>query len=439
MTLPQSAPDLFGSIDLTETPPFHEDAARLGSALMDSATLQIVGQIAREDNYLTRVDQLCALFRDLETQDAAAFFIAASKMAVRKEKSGLRALFAAFNVKPPGVEVLRQLETLSSLERASLRLAAGTWKEPEGDNSAAAAFPILDVLEEAGRVGILPPGAVTLPSEPRPIRTLCAHIRKFMGLLATKLGNGERLPEPIIQFLVQVCMLELTLMEKRISHLAETVDPYDMRGMGRLMPVLSRYDQDIDHMKTVVSRLTTYRPFFERMLTLENAITENEMDRLGKVLKTHPLGASVGEVVGAVRNNPVLDRQLFFLVSSVHQISTLRALHLPEHRGSTWRGQHASGTRRPLRPHRSPPRGGSSLRPRPPPSGGSSLRPRPHLPEHRGSTRRSQHASGTRRPLRPHRSPPRGGSPLRPPHLPEHRGSTRRASPPAREAGSVRS
>jgi hypothetical protein len=329
MALPQTAPDDDGFIDLTEPPPLAEGAGRLNSALLDSGTVQTVAQLAREDRYLERVDRLCTLFRDLETSDSAAFLIAASKLAVRKERAGLRALFAAFDVKPPGVEVLRNLQALSCLERVSLRLAAGTWKAPEGESADEAAFPILDVLDEAGRVGILPPRAVSLPEEAGPIRTLCGHIRRFVSLLTEKLGNGERLPDPIIQFLVQLCMLELSLMEKRISHLAETIDPYDMRGMARLMPVLSRYDQDIEHMKSVVSRLTTYRPFFERTLTLENAITANEMDRVGKILRASAVGAAVADVLDAVRANPVLDRQLFFLVSSVHQIATLRSLNLP--------------------------------------------------------------------------------------------------------------
>ncbi len=104
--------------------------------------------------------------------------------------------------------------------------------------------------------------------------------------MTVKLAAKETLPEDHLQFLVQLSMLEIHLTEKRISRIAESVDPYDQRGLARLMPVMSRYDQDIEHMKTVISRLTTYMPFYERLLTIETALTDREMDKIEKEL--HP-------------------------------------------------------------------------------------------------------------------------------------------------------
>jgi hypothetical protein len=120
-------------------------------------------------------------------------------------------------------------------------------------------------------------------------------------------------------------MTEIHLLESRLSRVASRIDPYDMERLARLLPVLSRYEQDVEHMKDVVSRLVTYKPFYERLLTVEHAIGAEEMDRLEKRLKGAEPTAGLARVVAALREGPLLDRRLAVLTSALYQVATLRA------------------------------------------------------------------------------------------------------------------
>jgi hypothetical protein len=78
-------------------------------------------------------------------------------------------------------------------------------------------------------------------------------------------------------------------------------------------------------MKTVVSRLTTYEPFYERFLTLEHALSSSEMDKIEKGLRRQPATLGLGGVVSAIRRSPILEGQFLHLVSVVHRVGALRA------------------------------------------------------------------------------------------------------------------
>jgi len=94
-------------------------------------------------------------------------------------------------------------------------------------------------------VGVLELGIDTLPRNPLAIRAVTAHIRNWFGEMRILLEGGHELAEVLLHYLTQLSMTEIDLMEKRVSRLATIIDPYDVRGMARLLPVLSRHDQDI--------------------------------------------------------------------------------------------------------------------------------------------------------------------------------------------------
>ncbi len=323
MTSP-AAPSPPAALDLTAPAPLRDAAERLLRARVPGRTGALEALAAEEDPR-ERVRRLADLFRKLETEEAAGILAAAGKSALRQEPAGLRILCGFLEVKRPGVEVLRRLRDISSLERVSLRLVAGSWTEPRESEQVDAVFPILEVLQEGSRIGALDLGLETLPRTVPAVRSLYGHLRRWFEEVERRLAAGERLEPAVLDFIAQLAMIEITLMEKRVSRLAGSIDPYDVRGMGRLMPVLSRYDQDIEHMKSVVSRLTTYEPFYDRLLTLEHALTTREMDKVEKTLLRDPIGAPVGLVLRGMRANPILDREFVFLVSLVHQIAALRS------------------------------------------------------------------------------------------------------------------
>ncbi len=320
---PQSDADL-QSLDLTHSPRMGDAGALLVRAAVARPVAQTLEAVSSEEIPRDRLRRVAEVFRKLDPADAAELLTAAGRGALRQEASGLRLLFSFLEVKRPGVEVLRQLRVLSSLERVALRLVAGNWQEPEALEQVDSIFPIQEVLQEAGRVGALDLGLEALPRDDVAVRATLEHIRIWFHRREKRLAAGERLEPDSLNFIAQLAMLEINLMEKRVSRLAGLIDPYDVRAMGRLMPILSRYDQDIEHMKNVVTRLTTYEPFFDRLMTMEHALSPSEMDRVQRALGRHPVGHPVGSILRAMRANPILDREFTFLVSLVHQIAVLR-------------------------------------------------------------------------------------------------------------------
>jgi len=317
-------------LDLTADPPFHELVPAFERMRIHSSFLKGVAAVASEPSFTERVVRLNQTLRELDTPEAVYFTLAVARLALRSDPSGLRVLSSLLNVKRPGVEVLKRLQSLSSLERVSLQIISGRWREPsetEGENPV---YSIMEMFGEATRIGVLDLGLERLPKRSIAICSVVAHLRHWFAWVSLKLSAGQKLPESDLNFLVQLCMIEIILTERRVSRIAESIDPYDMVGMARLMPILSRYDQDVDHMKTVVSQLTTYRPFHERELSVEVAITENEIRKLQKALLKHPAGGVMARIIEQMRANPILEREYLFLVSVVHQIATLRALNLEE-------------------------------------------------------------------------------------------------------------
>lgn len=315
-------------LDLTAPPTLASASERLERTAVGLDVSRALESLTSEEQKTERARRLTETLRRLDTGEIVGLLLASGRESLRLEPAGLRFLFDFLEVKRPGVEVLRQLEGLSSMERISLQIVGRTWTEPEESADNNSVFPLLEVLEEATHAGVLDLGIDTLPRRPEALRALYAHLRRWFAVMRDALERGERLPEPFLHLITQISMLEISFLEKRLSKIASSIDPYDVRGMGRLMPVLSRYDQDIEHMKSVVSRLVTYRPFHDRFLTIEHALSSSEMEKIARGLGRNPDGESVARVLASVRERPMLDRPLAFLVSLVHQIALLRAEHL---------------------------------------------------------------------------------------------------------------
>ncbi len=312
-------------VDLTGPPALVKEADWLNRFSPGRSRQQTLDALTAEEDPRERNRRLGEIVRKMDPDETVEILKTAGKLAVREQPAGLRMLLGFLEVKRPGVEVLRQVETLNSLERVSLRLVGGGRLHAERSGEDAVAYAVLEVLEEATQLGIVDLGLEVLPRKPEALQSLYRHIRGWFRNMELRLEHGEKLKPDALNFIAHLAILEIDLMEKRVSHLAGIVDPYDVRGMGRLMPVLSRYDQDIEHMKNVVSRLTTYQPFYERMLTVEHILSTKETDKLERLLFADPLGEGLGRILQTIRANPILDRELIFLVSLVHQIWVLRS------------------------------------------------------------------------------------------------------------------
>lgn len=328
MPLKQFAPRL-PIVDLTVPPQLGAGAEQLARSPVLTDDLRALEVLTAEESPRRRMSLISETFRRLETPEAVRLLRAAGSRALGHDPAGVRALFSFLEVKRPGVEVLRQLNPLTSLERVSLRLLRGTWEDPDSSASDVL-FPILETFEEAIRSGVIDVGVDRLPRDPEAMRSINRHLAAWFERQAELLEAGRELADLDMHFLTQLCMLEINLMERRVSRLASRVNPYDGRAIGRLMPVLSFYDQDIEHLKSVVGRLSTYRPFFERLLTMEHVLSSSELDRIQRQLQKDQAGAAMGQLLVEARANPVLDRELSFLVSSVYQVALLRHQTLGE-------------------------------------------------------------------------------------------------------------
>jgi hypothetical protein len=316
-------------IDLTLDPALKQPVEKLLKCPVMGDDRKALEALTAEESPRRRMPVLSEAFRNYETREMVQLLRAAGRLSLEHQSMGMRLLFSFLEVKRPGVEVLRQLSTLASLERVSLKVLLGTWREAD-EGLTEAAEPILEMLREAMRSGVLDLSGDGLPRDPERMRGLNRHLKSWFRTVSYTLERGESLRDQDMLFLTQLCMLEINLMERRVSRLASRVDPYDGRSISRLMPVLSFYDQDIEHLKSVVGRLATYKPFFERLLTMEHLLSGSEMDRLEKQLSKEVFGHAVGKVVGMCRQNPILDRELAFLTSAVYQVALLRKEAMPD-------------------------------------------------------------------------------------------------------------
>ena len=322
--MPQPSPGCF--LDLTAEPLLRKESDALRSAVVQRSSLDMMtalgeGAVARE-----RTLRIAETLRKIETSDAVELLRATGKSSLAMDPAGVRVLFGVLEVKRPGGEVLRQLESLTSLERMSLQLVGGRWpKSPEAEK---AAFSILEVLEEGARADVIDLALEAIPRNPNAVGGLMHHLSAWFTNSRKVLEGGEQLPEDHIQYLTHLAMVEIHCLEDRLFRLAARVDPYDGPRIARLLPLLSRYDQDIEHMKDVVSRLATYQPFYERRLTVEHAISDTETDRLVHALLAGQDTMGIGLLLRALRGTLLLDRPFAAFVSVTHEIAIRRAKSL---------------------------------------------------------------------------------------------------------------
>ena len=327
MSLPLAEPpeDL---LDLAQPPPFGDHAARAGKRPA-SSTKAAVETLTFDADPRFRVQGLCDVYRKLESAEIRDHLKTAARLALGHEVSGLRLLFAFLEVKRPGVEVMKEIENLSSLERVGLKLLSGSWSDPDEGSEPSAAL-IRSALRNAARLGALGRSRIEDTGDPDLLRQALARLRDWFRRSGAVLDSGRKLPPAMMTLVTEVAELEIVLLERRLSRLATRIDPYDSQGIARVMPVVAFYDQDIQHLKNVVTRLETYRPFHERLLTMEQALSTREIDSIGDALSADEDGRPVAEILKAMRNRPLLEREFSFIVAAVHQVSCRRAMALRE-------------------------------------------------------------------------------------------------------------
>jgi hypothetical protein len=328
MAYPEPAPTSV-PLDLTAPSPLEKETNLLRKLGVGRSTLAAIDALGADEGPRERLRALKAALDRLDPDAVAELIAGAAKGTLAYHRPAIRVFFSLLDVQRPGVEVLAQLQPLASMERVSLGLISGEWMEGDDGDHANTVCTVLDVLREGARIGPLDPGIETLPPEPGAVRALFDKLRRWFGTTADRLEAGQRSEDDHLRFLAQLGMAEIALLEKRLARIAGSIDPHDARRMSRLLPVLSRYDQDIVHLKDVMSRLATYEPFSERLLTLEHRLDERAFGRILERLGKTPATAAPAAVLTALRENPVLSRPLAARVSMTHQAAALRAHERP--------------------------------------------------------------------------------------------------------------
>ncbi|HEX7880457.1 MAG TPA: hypothetical protein VF720_13670, partial [Candidatus Eisenbacteria bacterium] len=152
-------------IDLTVPPGLKKPVEKLLKCPVMGDDRKAIEALTAEESPRRRMPVLSEAFRNYETREMVQLLRTAGKMSLEHDPVGLRLLFSFLEVKRPGVEVLRQLSTLASLERVSLKVLLGTWRDADAGVTDAA-FPILELMREAGRSGVLDLGGDALPKDP---------------------------------------------------------------------------------------------------------------------------------------------------------------------------------------------------------------------------------------------------------------------------------
>jgi len=189
------APGTSTSVLDLSAPVNNGETGRLDRLMLSTSVVQAVEAMTQESHPRKRVPQLTEVFRKLDTAEAAEVLKAGAQLALRQETPGLRLLFGFLEVKRPGAEVLRQIARMFSINRVAHRTVAGTWHEPEETRDENAVFQILDVLEEATRIGVvdLALGTEKLPRRPEALDALIRHLRTWFHGVTDRLESGEQI------------------------------------------------------------------------------------------------------------------------------------------------------------------------------------------------------------------------------------------------------
>ncbi len=146
-----------------------------------------------------------------------------------------------------------------------------------------------------------------------------ADLDAFRASLARSVETGI-FPDPQT---ISVLPAEATCLRQRSSHLADTADPYDMKGMARLLPLLRIHDELADRLDTL-HRESEEGASQEPDLGLLKFLGQKEFDRLERVAREMP-GMSELPELWAVQRRLQLDPPM------ISALLTLgRSLRLPQ-------------------------------------------------------------------------------------------------------------
>src|SRR5262245_1929136 len=228
--MPQSAGSF---LDVTAEPRLRKEADALRTAVVQRTWLDMMAALAEGTVARERTLRIAETLRKIDTPEAVDLLRATGKSSLSLDPAGVRVLFGVLEVKRPGGEVLRQLESLTSLERMALQLVGGRW--PKSAEAEKAAFSILEVLEEGARADVIDLALDAIPRNPNAVAGLMHHLSAWFTNVRTVLEGGATLPEDQIQYLTHLAMVEIHCLEDRLFRLAARVDPYDGARIARLL------------------------------------------------------------------------------------------------------------------------------------------------------------------------------------------------------------
>jgi hypothetical protein len=118
-----------------------------------------------------------------------------------------------------------------------------------------------------------------------------ADLAAYRASLARSVETGI-FPDPQT---VSVLPAEASCLRRRSSHLADTADPYDMKGMARLLPLLRIHDELADRLD-ILHRESEEGTSQEPDLGLLKFLGEKEFGRLEQVVKEIPGMSEIPEL-----------------------------------------------------------------------------------------------------------------------------------------------
>lgn len=118
---------------------------------------------------------------------------------------------------------------------------------------------------------------------------------------------------------VAILPFEASCLRERTRHLADTADPYNMRTMARLLPLLRILDELADRLDVLHSEVVS-GVSQEPDLGLVKFLGDKEFDALGKILREDPFGRELWDLLAIQRRlqlDPPILSALFTLARSL--------------------------------------------------------------------------------------------------------------------------
>lgn len=234
---------------------------------------------------LERCEKLAGIVRQIELPERRKAFLApALQTLAQAEPEGEAVVRTLFYVGTTWRNHLAKVDRLVHLRKLSAR-------RDRGESFGESLDPLLDSL-----------GGVDLS----------AYSQALHGAVETGI-----FPDPAV---VAILPFEAACLRERTRHLADTADPYNMKTMARLLPLLRILDELADRLDVLHAEATS-GVTQEPDLGLVKFLGDKEYDALGKILREDPFGRELSDLLAIQRRlqlDPPVISALFTLSKSLH-------------------------------------------------------------------------------------------------------------------------